>query len=497
MGGSFGIVDLFAGPGGLGEGFSQAGSLGQSRMHIELSVEMDAHAVKTLRQRAFLRQFEEFPREYYDVLMNGSAFPDWSSIYPREWGAASNEVKQRTLGEDGVFEELSGDLDRVREEFSGDTLLIGGPPCQAYSLAGRVRNKGKSGYVAENDERHYLYREYVRILDRLRPAAFVMENVKGMLSSKVDGGGIFQRVLEDLRSAGDGYELIPLSSTNAHWSQSTKGQDFLVKSEDYGVPQARHRVIILGVRIDVARTKDLHKPMLETVNPRVDVSEALTDLAPLRSGLSKNDSFENWVAEVRRHAGLISEADDIPPKVKSIVKKIAKSKKLPHVRSSGWKGSQDAMPEHLKNWFQDERLVRNIQHETRGHISADLGRYLYSSAFTQAFGISPKLPDFPDFLLPAHKNRTSGNFVDRFRTQAANKPSSTVTSHISKDGHYFIHPDPLQCRALTVREAARLQTFPDNYWFSGPRTQQYHQVGNAVPPYLAYQIGMAVKNLLS
>ena len=153
-------------------------------------------------------------------------------------------------------------------------------------------------------------------------------------------------------------------------------------------------------------------------------------------------------------------------------------------------------PEDLRNWLEDSRLARLSLHETRGHMVGDLERYLFTSCWAAATGSSPKAKDFPEALAPQHDNWRSGKFSDRFRVQPWDLPSSTVTCHLSKDGHYFIHPDPAQCRSLTVREAARLQTFPDNYFFKGNRTQQYIQVGNAVPPFLATKIAAALHSAL-
>ena len=157
-------------------------------------------------------------------------------------------------------------------------------------------------------------------------------------------------------------------------------------------------------------------------------------------------------------------------------------------------------PVDLSEWYvRDSHNTSVLNHEPRSHMASDLVRYLFCSSFGKAHGRSPKLGDFPAELLPDHKNLLQGTaaapFTDRFRVQLADHPSSTVTSHISKDGHYYIHHDPSQCRSLSVREAARLQTFPDDYLFEGNRTQQYHQVGNAVPPWLAKQIAEIVVEL--
>ncbi len=131
-------------------------------------------------------------------------------------------------------------------------------------------------------------------------------------------------------------------------------------------------------------------------------------------------------------------------------------------------------------------------------MPSDLHRYLFASCFARTFGFSPKVTQFPKSLLPNHENASDDSppFADRFRVQLASHPSSTVVAHVAKDGHYFIHPDPAQCRSLTVREVARLQTFPDNYFFEGNRTQQYTQVGNAVPPLLAKKIAIVVADFM-
>jgi len=501
-----GIVDLFAGPGGLGEGFSPLVAKGGDPARSRLSIEMDPFAVRTLRLRAFLREYEDgFPADYYTALArladgrdSGSVEDALRSGWPRSWEQVEREVLQLTLGEPEVFKSVAERLDAIREYHHGSTILIGGPPCQAYSLVGRSRNRGKRDYVPEEDHRHYLYREYVAILDRLRPAAFVMENVKGILSSRVDGGPIFQRILDDLQSAAGsdgGYQLLCAAPSPRLQGTGMDARDFLVRAEEHGVPQRRHRVFIVGIRSDLMRGKPANSLGLQGRAP-VSAGVVLSALPALRSGLSADDSPARWEEAV---TGQITAFSRAPGGSRDVVRTLRDAQirsGLPR-ESNCYPAAEGDVGGDLGTWLRDDRLPVLLQHETRGHIVGDLGRYSYAAAFAAVRGRSPKLSEFPPILQPDHRNRASGMFADRFRVQLANEPSSTITSHISKDGHYYIHPDPSQARSLTVREAARLQTFPDNYLFCGPRTEQYRQVGNAVPPFLARQIALALGNLLN
>lgn len=509
---NFAIVDLFAGPGGLAEGFSSFETETRNRpFSVELSVEKEQSAHQTLRFRSFLRHFgRAFPQEYYDWLNHGGTEPDWQALYSREWKAAEAEALCLTLGEEAAGRIIAKRIAEIRKAHGRNTVLIGGPPCQAYSLVGRARNRGIADYDASQDHRHFLYREYIGIISQLEPAAFVMENVKGMLSATVDGVRMFDLITADLRNPPGtaGYELYAFAPKGG--TAPAKGRhpsDYVVRAEELGVPQARHRVIIIGLRRDVAAVfADSGKQPVRSTFPRASVSDVLDGMPRLRSGLSRQkDDGKAWANALSDAcAKVVAQATGLPTDMAGPFRKIVEAVRDEAAAGSSMPrqaGTPDgigkACPNPLADWLRDDRLHCLPNNATRGHMPSDLARYLFASCFAAVSGQSPKASSFPASLAPDHRNWETGKFADRFRVQLRGQPSTTITSHISKDGHYFIHPDPAQCRSLTVREAARLQTFPDNYLFRGNRTEQFVQVGNAVPPFLARQIAAALWDILT
>lgn len=505
------VIDLFAGPGGLGEGFSSAAD---EAFKILVSAEKDQFAYQTLKLRAYyrllLRKSKDKLNLYLDFC-NGYRNSPWDKTTEYLWREAGEEARLIELGTESGNAELDKAIQqKLNQEMPW--VLIGGPPCQAYSLVGRSRNKGKIDYQPENDDRHFLYKEYLRIIQKYRPAVFVMENVKGILSSKINGELIFHTILRDLSNpvsafdyggASIGYRILSLVKDTefkrGDCPASINPHDFIIQAEEYGVPQARHRVILLGIREDFPITG---RKLLQKIGKQVSVGEVTSDLPPLRSKLSREeDSSHIWSRTVLGHAKyLTSNSNDqvLRHEINIALNGISK-----HIHTGGTRMSAKNYPlpvrsELLADWYTRNRPQVWLNHEARAHMASDLRRYLYAACFSKAHKRSPKGAE--DFRLPGlepqHKNWESGDFADRFRVQVSDKPSNTIISHMAKDGHYFIHYDPSQCRSLTVREAARIQTFPDNYFFQGNRTNQYHQVGNAVPPYLAKQIAEIVYNLL-
>ena len=508
----YAVVDLFAGPGGLGEGFAECREArGKARFRTVLSVENDRHAHQTLLLRAFLRKFENgFPEEYYRFVNGQEPEPNWEELAPDKWREAADETRCLALGSTRATRFLEQRIETIRNEWDDRTILIGGPPCQAYSVVGRTRNAAVPNYDPQSDGRYRLYQQYIDVLAKLRPAVAVMENVKGLLSATLGGDCIFPLVLAGLRYPRNDttyrtYALCPRSRNESLLDHGGNPADFVVRAEEHGVPQARHRVFVVCVRDDVANSlPNGLLPKLEPQAGRVTVADIIGAMPRLRSMLSRGDSPAAWLQaafEACKDTG--TTVPDMTPaeerKYRSAMSGVLKALKAELPPTSGGAGSvtiPQTCPEALRDWILDERIQTLPNNETRSHMPADLARYLFATAFATACGRSPKTRDFPPELAAKHRNWSSGSFDDRFRVQVSGSPATTVTSHLAKDGHYFIHPDPAQVRSLTVREAARLQTFPDNYFFRGPRTSQYVQVGNAVPPFLARQIADSVWNVL-
>lgn len=493
------VIDLFAGPGGLGEGFSSiTDTSGERVFKTIMSVEKDEQAHKTLRLRAYVRSIKQkdkrIPHVYEQYLKqhDSKTFEELIAYDPEAWKAAGIEALCATLkeGDGSLVEEARARLKAQGAQSGEPWALIGGPPCQAYSLVGRSRRThDREGLEA--DPKQTLYKCYLAFINELQPTIFVMENVKGLLSAKHEGNGVFERILADMHEAG--YEIHSLVKREPNGPQ-----DYVVEAERYGIPQARHRVILLGIRKESEHKEtDILAPLSQ-----LTVREALEGIPRICSGFSsRNKGWRemNWAGYIDSAADELLETEE-GKKLEEILLRVKSSRPPKKKSKSVVSGKSGPYADWYRGAMGGYRVLAN--HEARTHMARDLDRYLFCSAYAESAGVSAQLYDFPNYLIPAHKNAQAAKenkeveFSDRFRVQLYDRPSTTITSHIAKDGHYYIHPDPEQCRSLTVREAARLQTFPDDYLFEGNRTSQYTQVGNAVPPLLAQQIAVVVAKYL-
>lgn len=393
------FIDLFAGCGGLSEGFYRLGF--KALAHVEIN----HWACETLRKRMSFYGYKD----------------------------ADKEVIEHDITAEDVIEKLDNAVNGRTVD-----IIIGGPPCQAYSTAGRVRD----GKKMASDPRNYLFESYVKILEYYHPKFFVFENVTGLLSAKVDGSLIFPRVIKAL---GKDYNIIDNPDILVH------------NTANYGVPQIRKRVIIMGVRKDIDKTsvEQLYKDVKKThwlpetpdeerkgLTHFVDVQQAIGDLPTVEPGCDASTDSYNY------------------PCNNQFLKRVGK------------KGIHPLF-DHIarrNNDLDRERFVVMIKnHWTFGQLRREMPQYEHEHARL---------------------------FDNSYVVQWWNLPSKTILAHIHKDGFQFIHPDEKQARTFTVREAARIQSFPDDFEFAGSRGEKYKQIGNAVPPLFAEALAKSIKTNL-
>jgi DNA (cytosine-5)-methyltransferase 1 len=464
------VIDLFCGAGGISTGLLSA----VPDAEIECAIDAEPSAVHTYAVNKFARTIG---RKAIDVITFQSGRYQLAEKFYKhpEWKNLSRRVHNLRLSpstEPSMF---------LSKNPSAARVLVGGPPCQAYSLVGRAKNKGSQGYVPSEDNRHFLYLRYLEFVKTARPEVFIFENVKGMGSASVDGVSIFRAVLNDLanplgveNTALLSYRIVALSSNKIltfepHEIIDASPKEFTIRCEELGIPQARHRIIFLGVRHDlVSKLSPIPKAKPQTVE------QTISHRPTMRSYDSKNDSMAKWLNQAK--------TDYLT------FEKVARAKGLYRLADT-LGGYTDSTID-----FHDPFAIPN--HNARRHMSSDISRYrlLASCVQSEVLTNAELLDAFS--LAPEHANWSQKTkFVDRFTVQKRDSVSKTVVSHIAKDGHYYIHYDPLQARSLSVREAADLQTFPDDFIFCGNVTQQYTQVGNAVPPKLAATIGALIKDV--
>ncbi len=400
-------IDLFAGCGGLMDGFEQSGAF-----DTIAAVEWEKVPCKNLENRLREKwQYQDAEERVlrFDIQRTEELFNGWEN--DQEYGSSVG-------------------LDQLIENAGGIDIVIGGPPCQAYSIAGRVRDE----FGMKNDYRNYLFESYIKVLERYKPKAFVFENVPGILSAKPGDRPIIDIIQDSFDEAG--YLLLPNLS------------EAIIDFTDYGVPQNRKRIIIFGVRKDIFRDKSdeviryfytVALPKYKTEKKRT-VFEAIGDLPKL---YPMNEDIKVNGARTRHS---LPERD---------------------------------VPNHVARWQSDrdvgifKLLTEDIESERNQYTSIDALKQLY----TEMTG----------------KNSN----VHKYHVIRWDEPSNLIPAHLYKDGLRHIHPDSAQQRTITVREAARLQTFSDDYVFEGSNMELYKMIGNAVPPLFAKCCAEAVVDTLS
>lgn len=400
-------IDLFAGAGGLSEGFHRAG------FKFFAHVEMDKSACLTLKTRQayfYLKRNKKI--EIYKQYIKGDITRDefYSNIPNRIFNSVINaEINSENISE--IFERI----DKYRKNREVD-IIIGGPPCQAYSVIGRSRDP----HGMEKDKRNYLYKEYIKFLIKYNPKIFVFENVLGLLSAK--NGKIFESMKKEFSEVG--YKV-----------------DYrILNSKNYGVLESRKRIILIGWRQDI----EFQYPEFNKTKINFNIRNLFEDLPFINAGESANEYVSN---------------------------------------------SNDCL---RKTNIRSEWNVLT-QHESRPNNIRDLNIYSEYVRVWNESGRKMKYNELPEELI-THSNTES--FLDRFNIVPYDDICHTVVAHISKDGHYYIHPDIKQNRSISVREAARIQSFPDDYYFEESRTAAFKQIGNAVPPLLAEVIAKKIRRSL-
>jgi DNA (cytosine-5)-methyltransferase 1 len=406
------FIDLFAGAGGLSEGFVSEGNF------LPIAhVEMNKHAAMSLETRTcyyYLKESNQLDI-YRNYIEGNITREELISKVPYKMldTVINKEISNENITE--IFESIDKIL--FSNNLKEIDLIIGGPPCQAYSLVGRAVDR----FGMQNDPRNFLYKQYVQFLKKYKPKMFIFENVPGIITA--GKGETFKSIINEFKQASYTVEYRVLDAA------------------DFGVLQHRKRVIVVGWQDNL----HFNYPKFCSVEINAIVNDILSDLSPLERAAKSN---------------------------------VYITEPTSYLVESGIRRENDILTHHecrFQNQQDIEIYRRVISAWNDGHKRL-------------------KYTELPEELC-THKNRKS--FLDRFKVLAGDiSHSHTMIAHISKDGHYFIHPDISQCRSISIREAARVQSFPDNYFFEGPRAAKFIQIGNAVPPLMAKALAKGISNML-